>query len=73
MASATDFSALETAAAGKKTKALASGELIDRIAFQVAVSFGSQDDGGLFSADRGHIHARRFPSRIPSQCNRADG
>ncbi len=57
----------------KKTKTLASGNLLNRVPFQDWEGYADPNEGGLFFADREHIVAWRFPSPIPSQWVRSEG
>ncbi|MBI5547426.1 MAG: hypothetical protein HY901_26385 [Deltaproteobacteria bacterium] len=58
---------------GKKTKTLASGDLLNRVLFQDWIGYANPSEGGLYLADREHLMAWRFPTTVPSQWSRADG
>ena len=57
----------------KKTKTVYQGSAYDKIPFNTWVGYHPKEGGGLFSADKEHMLFWRFPAKIPTTWEKADG
>ncbi len=55
----------------KKTKTIVSGDCINEVPFRAWCGYGDNTEGGLYTADHGHINLWQFPKKIPVDWDRA--
>lgn len=59
--------------ANKKTKTIIFGDCINSIPFNAWCAYDRRDGSGLWAADRSHMTVWRFPERIPTSWDKANG